>query len=318
MLWGRAASRCSFPTCRCELVIDSQLTDDPSLVGEAAHIVAESPDGPRGQSPLTPEQRNRYENLILLCNVHHKLVDDQEHDFTVKRLMAMKADHEAWVRTSLTGYDPGKQVNDEQWAGYIDTWVARLDLDAWLDETFGLLQPIPEVSGDFFDRLSALRMWLLSRVWPPVHQGLQDALVNFRMVVDDLVNVFERHSETSWHSRLRTKQFYHIEEWDPPRYELLINRFDFHVDLLHDLTFEMTRAANYVCDKVREHLDSSFRMEQGLLLIRRGMTIDLKECTYRVEYRDQERTSQPYPGLKQFYAARESRDFSFGTGQPPV
>jgi hypothetical protein len=42
--------------CRRELVLDPLDTDDPSLVGEAAHIVAEQADGPRGQSDLSVEQ----------------------------------------------------------------------------------------------------------------------------------------------------------------------------------------------------------------------------------------------------------------------
>src|SRR5438270_6324391 len=91
MLWGRAASRCSLPDCRRELVVDPIDTDDPSLVGEAAHIVAEQPDGPRGRSDLPLEQRNKYANLILLCNVHHKQVDDQVNYFTVERLTCIKA-----------------------------------------------------------------------------------------------------------------------------------------------------------------------------------------------------------------------------------
>ena len=78
MLWGLAASRCAFPDCRHrELVMDANQTDDESLVGDACHIVAHSPTGPRADPSLTPEQRDHYDNLILLCKVHHKQVDDQ-------------------------------------------------------------------------------------------------------------------------------------------------------------------------------------------------------------------------------------------------
>jgi hypothetical protein len=47
LLWGRAANRCSFPECRMMLTTEG----DNSLIGENAHIVARSPDGPRGDSP---------------------------------------------------------------------------------------------------------------------------------------------------------------------------------------------------------------------------------------------------------------------------
>jgi hypothetical protein len=149
MLWGRAASRCSLPECRRELVIDPLDTDDPSLVGEAAHIVAERPDGPRGLSDLPPDQRNKYGNLILLCNLHHKQVDDQEKHFTIELLASIKAEHESWVRTSLSSFDARKQAEDERWAGYIEEWAFRADLDGWLDRIYPLLQPIPGVSTDF-------------------------------------------------------------------------------------------------------------------------------------------------------------------------
>ena len=318
MLWGRAASRCSLPECRRDLVIDPLDTDDPSLVGEAAHIVAEEIDGPRGRSDLPLEQRNKYANLILLCNVHHKQVDDQVNYFTAERLIRTKADHESWVKTALSGFDPTKQAEDERWAGYIDEWASRADLDGWLDQTYSLLQPTPGVSQDFFSRLSALREWILSRVWPESYPGLREALQNFRIVVADLVNVFKRHSTPEdGGAYLRTEAFYKIEEWNPERYERLSKRFDFHVDLVHDLTYETTRAANYVCDKVRQNLDRSFRIAPGVLLVRRGMTMDMMEHTYRLEYRDAELSPQPYPGLQEFMAARASRDYCVGEGPEP-
>jgi len=101
MLWSLAAGRCAFPGCRRELSMDASQADDESLIGEACHIVAQSPSGPRGHSPLTPEQRDHYDNLILLCRNHHKRVDDQENTYTVQRLLQMKAAHEKWVRVSL-------------------------------------------------------------------------------------------------------------------------------------------------------------------------------------------------------------------------
>ena len=101
------------------------------------------------------------------------------------------------------------------------------------------------------------------------------------------------------------------------RYERLSKRFDFHVDLVHDLTYETTRAANYVCDKVRERLDRSFRIAPGVLLVRRGLTMDMMEHTYRLEYREGERSPRPYPGLQEFMEARASRDYCVGEGPEP-
>jgi hypothetical protein len=221
------------------------------------------------------------------------------------------------VRTSLAGFDAARQIDEELWAGYVDEWVSKADLDGWTGNVYGLLQATPEMSVSFHDELDALRMWILSRVWPRRCSDIRQALVNFRLVVDDLVNTFDQHSEPWRDTSLRTCRFYRIDEWNPKLYKLLSDRFGFHVDLIHDLAFEMTRAANYVCDKIRTDLDGSFRTAEGMLLARRGMTSDLKEYTYRTEYRDKERLAQPYPGLPDFLSIRESRDFSFGTGTEP-
>ncbi|OZD79384.1 hypothetical protein CH273_14280 [Rhodococcus sp. 05-339-2] len=74
-----------------------------AVLCEDAHIVAESPAGPRGDSPLTRAERNRYENLILLCNYHHQQIDSQPESFPVELLHQWKADHEEWVEAVLAG-----------------------------------------------------------------------------------------------------------------------------------------------------------------------------------------------------------------------
>ncbi|MCA9071734.1 MAG: hypothetical protein KDA84_22560, partial [Planctomycetaceae bacterium] len=43
------------------------------------------------------EERDRYENLILLCEEHHHVVDAQPQTYTVERLRQMKFDHEALI-----------------------------------------------------------------------------------------------------------------------------------------------------------------------------------------------------------------------------
>ena len=93
--------------------MDASEADDPSLVGEACHVVAEKNDGPRGQSELTAKQRDKYANLLLLCNVHHKQIDDQPNKFTVEVLHQVKNDHEKWVKEKLVTYDEKKQKDDE-------------------------------------------------------------------------------------------------------------------------------------------------------------------------------------------------------------
>lgn len=92
-----------------------------------AHIIAESPDGPRGDSPLTLEQRDLYPNLILLCNNHHQLIDDPAHvhTYTVERLHTIKEEHEAWVEKSLSRGD-GESVESLPTRNVTETLYSNL------------------------------------------------------------------------------------------------------------------------------------------------------------------------------------------------
>jgi hypothetical protein len=67
--------------------------DDPSVIGEEAHIVAQKADGPRGNPDFTGDL-DHYNNLILLCRKHHKIVDDQVTEWSIERLRQTKAEHE--------------------------------------------------------------------------------------------------------------------------------------------------------------------------------------------------------------------------------
>ena len=107
LLAQRSGNRCAFPACRRRLTAEASPPDQAVILGEIAHIIAESSDGPRGDASLSLADLNKYENLILLCNVHHQLIDDQYQTFTIERLRQMKQDHEAWVESTL-----GRGIDD--------------------------------------------------------------------------------------------------------------------------------------------------------------------------------------------------------------
>jgi len=105
MLLQRSGNVCAFPDCRLLLTAAGPPENPVVVLGEMAHIVAESPNGPRGNAPLSAEERNLYQNLILLCNQHHQLIDSDGAlaTYTVARLSAMKEAHEQWVERALRG-----------------------------------------------------------------------------------------------------------------------------------------------------------------------------------------------------------------------
>jgi len=102
ILWGRAGATCAFPGCRRNLVRDATSDDREVLVGEIAHIVAQSKGGPRSDAPVPDGNIDGYGNLILLCHEHHELVDQQPNTYPVEKLCQFKTDHEEWVRIRLS------------------------------------------------------------------------------------------------------------------------------------------------------------------------------------------------------------------------
>ncbi|MBE8233199.1 MAG: HNH endonuclease [Endozoicomonadaceae bacterium] len=83
------------------LTIDETQKHGVKQFGEMAHIVAKSPDGPRGDAYFPKENLNKYGNLILLCRNHHRRVDECYKDYPVEKLHKMKKKHEKWVNESL-------------------------------------------------------------------------------------------------------------------------------------------------------------------------------------------------------------------------
>jgi hypothetical protein len=231
MLWGRSGNRCAMPGCRRVLYEDETLTDDASLLGEEAYIVARSPEGPRGDSPLTEEERDKYDNLILMCRIHHRIIDDQPLEYTVDKLHKMKSDHLAWVEKNLSG-DLDKQADDEKYAMYIDKWIelgAIHDWKIWTSYIFGAGQPEIWVSN--FNDLKILNEYLMNRVWPKRYPTLEFAFRNFRLVLNDFLNVFSKYSEKvgdDENAIYSTEKIYkRVRGWDPKEYARLGKILDY-------------------------------------------------------------------------------------------
>ena len=105
ILWAKAAGRCSHPSCRKQLIKNGSSAGEDVLVGEVAHIVAQSASGPRGKQDPPGGTRDGQANLILLCSEHHTTIDQQPAQFPVDKLIQWKADHEVWVGNQLSPQD---------------------------------------------------------------------------------------------------------------------------------------------------------------------------------------------------------------------
>jgi len=318
MLWGGAGSRCAFPDCRKTLFEDKTETDDISIIGEEAHIVAKDPKEARGESYLTQEQRDNFDNLILLCSPHHKIIDDQPNKYTVKVLSRMKQDHIDWVDQNLN-FDINKQKDEEIYATYIDEWVKMADINNWCGwSSYILGDGQPQIMVEQIENLKKLDVYILSRVWPKLYPKVEFAFNNFRVILNDFFYVFFKYIEQTgnqaepWYI---TEKFYkRLDRYDPEEYKRLSEKFNYHVDLVQDLMLELTRAGNYLCDQIRKYISSSFRINEGILLAISGPHMDLNYKTSRPEYESIDESYCKYPGLRKFMEVRRERDLHFGEG----
>ncbi len=102
ILWGKSAGRCNY--CNCQLYFDP-LTKTEFNTAYIAHIIADKSGGPRGDAVLSEDLKSDISNLMLMCDVHHRLIDREDVEgHSVEFLRKMKADHEARIelQTRLT------------------------------------------------------------------------------------------------------------------------------------------------------------------------------------------------------------------------
>lgn len=89
-LFAISNNRCAFPKCTqvlCDLKTGL-------VIGEICHIKARNEDGPRYDKSQSEDERNGFENLILLCPNHHTIIDADTEAYTNERLLNMKSQHE--------------------------------------------------------------------------------------------------------------------------------------------------------------------------------------------------------------------------------
>ena len=104
-LFAVSRNRCAFPECAAPIVEDSR-----TVTGIICHIRARSPGGPHYDKTQTDEQCHAFENLILMCGRHSKVIDSEPRRYTVKLLITFKSEHEQPEENELSIAD-GKKVD---------------------------------------------------------------------------------------------------------------------------------------------------------------------------------------------------------------
>lgn len=321
LLWGKSGMRCAFPDRGQALTVENDFGAE-TVVGIECHIVAQkdSQTVARSESLLMDEERadyahlidNRdsYENLVLMCGVHSTQIDDPAQGISVATILEMKAAHERAVAES--GAAPTVPPPDLFYAEIIDQWAQRIVLDRWpliIQAVFA--DGHPRMEQDQFDALAETSEWIFNRVWPGVRPEIEEAMENFRRVANDLLWVLSAYP----HEHLRTRglvaplRFYNDHQWlEQVGRKRTGELYDYLSFLIEDYATELTRAGNLVCHAVREGLDPRFRRDEGLLTLQSGPYEDLRFRLHRPTYAQAGDSWHPYEGRRDFPEARANRD----------
>lgn len=86
-----SAGKCSSPTCDKPLLA----RDGKTIISKICHIEAAEVGGARYNSSMTDDDRRHFDNLILLCDECHSIIDNKENQtiYPVDLLKEWKANH---------------------------------------------------------------------------------------------------------------------------------------------------------------------------------------------------------------------------------
>lgn len=99
LLIARTGGRCQFKGCNKNLFIE-EFTLKEFNSSNVAHIVASSPDGPRGNDD-SYDLSDNIDNLMLLCPEHHNMIDKYPDKYPTEYLVEMKVEQELKVAKLL-------------------------------------------------------------------------------------------------------------------------------------------------------------------------------------------------------------------------
>jgi len=163
---------CGKPGCENNLNIRTAATGAITTVGEMAHIIAAQDNGPRGDPEFPEDQRERYDNLILLCLACHGEVDNPR-NFALYTKQAVSE----WKQRLRTRRQEA---------------IARTREEPAIGELAQLLNELATAEPEFldsFDRVALGRKIEVNGLSPPVAATISRNIVHVPMVSKQILMV---------------------------------------------------------------------------------------------------------------------------------
>ena len=265
LLWGRAASRCSI--CRKELSYNNPDNSANIIVGQQAHIVSESENGPRGKSTLSAPERDVYDNLILLCPNHHVEIDTDELAYPIERLHSIKTAHELWVKSTLTsGMISSDDVNGLIYSKLIDSIVELCCLYDWNSWSSYVASTRIIMDTTLFRNGYKLRKTIMGAAFPGTLIELEESIRAISMVFNTMINIFAKHSEIEGDNMVEVK-FYKNFGYDPELYDSKCEKYELWQETVISALELLTKTLNWFSVIVRRDINPLFFALEGKFVV---------------------------------------------------
>lgn len=129
-LLAASGGYCGNPSCHRNL-FDFFETGEITNIEEFAHIIGQKEEGPRGKDELPLNQRDEFDNIILLCPTCHTIVDKNPNLYPKDTIQRWKYEHEESIKNL---FNAPKCKTREEARGLIQPILAENKL---LFEQFG-------------------------------------------------------------------------------------------------------------------------------------------------------------------------------------
>ena len=125
LLWAKSAGRCQLNGCNKPLWRDG-ITQIEMNFADVAHIIGDSPQGPRGDATLSEEYCSDVNNLMLLCLDHHRMIDEICLTYSDDVLRQYKLAHETRIEL-LTAITSDKTSHVVIYRGNVGQHLPNID-----------------------------------------------------------------------------------------------------------------------------------------------------------------------------------------------
>jgi hypothetical protein len=202
---------------------------------------------------------NKVDNLILLCDKHHKMA----HANKIDRKALNK--YKKLLNTQIQHYET--MVDDNFYTNLVDDFKNQIK-----NIGFQWLHSLPNsdwaLKIDDYNKLHSLLYWINTRDWTANNSNvtLNFSFQKLYKNINLTLKTFELHL-TTVNDYYVTEKFYKSMNFDSDqklRTELE-KQYDTHIDKLIDLTVEVAESFNEVLRNIRKEVDDSFLLNVGII-----------------------------------------------------